>query len=163
METTDGDQTFPVGLLYGPSGSGKSSLLKAGLLPRALAPHVIAIYVEATAQDTEARLLKGLRKRLQLPPGEGLVAALAGLRRGHGLAAGRKVLLVLDQFEQWLHARSAAKAEVRLGTSRGRQMRWRTGAGHCPGARRLLDGGDRIHARAGVPARRRQFRGRQPL
>ena len=37
-------------------------LVKAGLLPR-LAEHVIAVYVEATAQETEARLLSGLRKR----------------------------------------------------------------------------------------------------
>src|SRR6202034_2541460 len=28
----------------------------------------------------------------------------AALRRGQGLATGQKVLLVLDQFEQWLHA-----------------------------------------------------------
>jgi formylglycine-generating enzyme required for sulfatase activity len=34
-----------------------------------------------------------------------LTQTLAALRRGQGLAAGRKVLLVLDQFEQWLHAR----------------------------------------------------------
>src|SRR5439155_8742875 len=30
--------------------------------------------------------------------------ALAALRRGRFLEAGHKVLLVLDQFEQWLHA-----------------------------------------------------------
>jgi serine/threonine protein kinase/formylglycine-generating enzyme required for sulfatase activity len=104
-EETDPDRTFAVGLLYGPSGCGKSSLVKAGLLPR-LAGHVEAVYVEATAEDTEARLLKGLRKHgPDLPAGVGLVEALAALRRGRGLAAGRKVLLVLDQFEQWLHAK----------------------------------------------------------
>jgi hypothetical protein len=95
-----------VGLLYGPSGCGKTSLVKAGLLPR-LAPHVVAVYVEATAAETEARLLKGLRKDCpDLPAGLGLAEALAALRQGHGLPAGRKVLLVLDQFEQWLHART---------------------------------------------------------
>ena len=35
---------------------------KAGLVPR-LSNHVIAVYVEATARDTEARLLSNLRKR----------------------------------------------------------------------------------------------------
>jgi hypothetical protein len=30
---------------------------------------------------------------------------LADLRQGRGLPAGKKILLVLDQFEQWLHAR----------------------------------------------------------
>ncbi len=100
----DADNTFAVGLIYGPSGCGKSSLVKAGLLPR-LTPHVQAVYVEAVAQETETRLLKGLRKRFaDLPPGLGLKETLAALRRGQGLAAGKKVLIILDQFEQWLHA-----------------------------------------------------------
>src|SRR5262249_2957488 len=105
IEQVDPDQTFSVGLLYGPSGCGKSSLVKAGLLPR-LAEHGRTIYVEATAEGTEARLLKGLRKHCpDLPDDLGLVEALAELRRGRGVRAGQKVLLVLDQFEQWLHAK----------------------------------------------------------
>src|SRR5262249_25114747 len=64
------------------------------------------VYVEATAEDTEARLLKGLRKRCpDLPAEGGLVEVFARLRRGQGLPAGPKVLVVLDQFEQWLHAK----------------------------------------------------------
>ena len=43
--------------LVGETGCGKSSLMKAGLLPR-LAKTVTAVYVEATGADTEARLLK---------------------------------------------------------------------------------------------------------
>ena len=62
IEETDADNTFAVGLIYGPSGCGKSSLVKAGLLPR-LSDDVIAVYVEATAEETETRLLNGLRKR----------------------------------------------------------------------------------------------------
>jgi serine/threonine protein kinase/formylglycine-generating enzyme required for sulfatase activity len=105
IEEADADSTFAVGLLYGPSGCGKSSLVRAGLLPR-LADHLLAVYVEATAAETEGRLLAGLRKRCPaLPPALGLKEALTALRRGQGLPAGKKVLLVLDQFEQWLHAR----------------------------------------------------------
>jgi formylglycine-generating enzyme required for sulfatase activity len=114
VEKTDPDQTFTVGLIYGPSGCGKSSLVKAGLLPR-LAFNVLAVYVEATADDTETRLLNGLRKRcpqLVTSPAtdsttapNGLVETLAALRQGHGIPAGKKVLIVLDQFEQWLHAK----------------------------------------------------------
>jgi formylglycine-generating enzyme required for sulfatase activity len=114
IEETDPDQTFTVGLIYGPSGCGKSSLVKAGLLPR-LASNVLAVYVEATADDTETRLLNGLRKRcpqLVTSPANdsttaphGLVETLAALRQGHGIPAGKKVLIVLDQFEQWLHAK----------------------------------------------------------
>ena len=80
-------------------------MVKAGLLPR-LAKHVLPVYVEATAEETEARLLKGLRKACpELSRGSGLVDSLANLRRGRILPPERKVLLVLDQFEQWLHAR----------------------------------------------------------
>jgi formylglycine-generating enzyme required for sulfatase activity len=105
IEETDGYETFKVGLLYGPSGCGKSSLVKAGLLPR-LAGHVRTVYVEATADGTEARLLKGLEKRCPaLPTDQGLAASARALRRGKVLEAGQKVLIVLDQFEQWLHAR----------------------------------------------------------
>ena len=67
IEETDPDDAFAVGLLYGPSGCGKSSLVKAGLLPR-LSSDVIAVYVEATAEETESRLLSGLRKRCATRP-----------------------------------------------------------------------------------------------
>src|SRR5262249_29706371 len=83
----------------------KSSLVKAGLLPR-LAEHVLPVYLEATPDETEARLLKSLRKCCPgLPDGLPLAEALASLRRGRGLPAGPKGRLVLEPFEQWLHAR----------------------------------------------------------
>ncbi len=105
IESTDPDGTFRVGLIYGPSGCGKSSLVKAGLLPR-LTKNVLPAYIEATPEDTEARLLRGLRKICpELPVGTGLVDSLAALRRGHVMLSGQKALLVIDQFEQWLFAR----------------------------------------------------------
>jgi eukaryotic-like serine/threonine-protein kinase len=79
--------------------------VKAGLLPR-LSGRVLAVYVEATADVTEVRLLKGLRKQFPaLSPELGLVETLTALRRGQGMPAGKTVLIVLDQFEQWLHAK----------------------------------------------------------
>ena len=105
IEETDPDNTFTVGLIYGPSGCGKSSLVKAGLLPR-LSENVIAVYIEATPEETETRLLRGLRKRCPaLDDDLSLKATLAALRRGQGIPVGKKVLVVLDQFEQWLHAK----------------------------------------------------------
>jgi serine/threonine protein kinase/formylglycine-generating enzyme required for sulfatase activity len=105
IEPIDPDHSFKVGLIYGPSGCGKSSLVKAGLLPR-LGKHVLAVYIEATPDETEARLLKGLRKVCrELPRGFGLVDSLVKLRKGRVLRPVHKVLLVLDQFEQWLHAK----------------------------------------------------------
>jgi serine/threonine protein kinase/formylglycine-generating enzyme required for sulfatase activity len=100
IESTDLADTFPVGLLYGPSGCGKSSLVRAGILPR-LGDRVVAIYVEASAGDTDARILRALEHKLpELPVGQGLVETLQWIRRGEG----PKVVIVLDQFEQWLHA-----------------------------------------------------------
>ena len=76
IEQIDPDLTFKVGLIYGPSGCGKSSLVKAGL-PASAGKHVLPIYVEATAEETETRLLKGLRKACpELPRGLGLVDSL---------------------------------------------------------------------------------------
>ncbi len=105
IEETDSEETFRIGLIYGPSGCGKSSLVKAGLLPR-LATHVLTVHIEATAEETESRLLHGLRKRCPLVPQSlDLRETMAALRRGQGTAPGTKLLVVIDQFEQWLHAR----------------------------------------------------------
>ena len=126
IEETDADKTFTVGLLYGPSGCGKSSLVKAGLLPR-LSSSVNVVYIEATDDGTEARLLNSLRKQFpelySFNPAEDvrkimrgkfadaardtliLSEMIANLRRGRFLERGQKVLMVLDQFEQWLHAK----------------------------------------------------------
>ena len=104
IEQRDPDRTFTVGLIYGPSGCGKTSLVRAGLLPR-LADHVVPVYVEATASDTQQRLLNTLRRQCPaLSRDLSLVDSIAALRRGEGTLADRKVVLVIDQFEQWLHA-----------------------------------------------------------
>ncbi len=104
IDEMDPENTFSVGLIYGPSGCGKSSLVKAGLLPL-LREEVIPIYVEATQAETESRLLHGLRKHCPgLERNLNLQQSLASLRQGRGLPIGHKILIVLDQFEQWLHA-----------------------------------------------------------
>lgn len=105
IETPDQDPSATVGLVYGPSGCGKSSLVKAGVLPH-LAPGVQPLYIESTATGTESRLLRSIQRLL---PAEraprSLPEALAAIRGGESLLAGQTVLIVLDQFEQWLHSR----------------------------------------------------------
>ena len=106
IEEMDPDKTFRVGYIFGPSGCGKSSLVKAGLLPRLSKP-IISIYIEATGEETEARLLRGLRKHNPDLPADldlrtALVAARERIREGSN-----KILLVIDQFEQWYHAKGA--------------------------------------------------------
>ncbi len=101
----DPENTFAVGLIYGPSGCGKSSFVKAGLLPL-FREQVIPVYVEATQAETESRLLRGLKKHCPgLERDLNLQKTLASLRQGRGLPIGGKVLIVLDQFEQWLHSK----------------------------------------------------------
>jgi hypothetical protein len=86
---SENELTFTVGVICGKSGCGKSSLVKAGLLPR-LSKTVTSICVEATANETETRLLKVLKKRFPALPNDGdLKAAISALRQGHGLPTGR--------------------------------------------------------------------------
>jgi serine/threonine protein kinase len=112
IEETDLERTFKVGLVYGPSGCGKSSLMKAGLLPR-LSPKVISIHVESTPDDTETRLLRAVRKAIPDAEGSTLKEVLSTIRRRRLVPTGGKLLLVLDQFEQWLFAeKNYAKASL---------------------------------------------------
>ncbi|MHC5544180.1 nSTAND1 domain-containing NTPase, partial [Singulisphaera rosea] len=103
VEETSAQEALPIGLIYGPSGCGKSSLVKAGLIPR-LDPRIIPVYLEATGEDLEARLLARLRGEVPgLDTGLELAETLATIRRSTPSSPGSKVLIVLDQFEQWLH------------------------------------------------------------
>lgn len=104
IEGRSEEATFRVGLIYGPSGCGKSSLIKAGLLPQ-LGPDIVPIYVEASEADTEQRLLDGLRRSVPgLRDDVTLVSAMSAIRQGKMMATGRKVVIFIDQFEQWLHS-----------------------------------------------------------
>lgn len=113
LEEREPDETFSVGLLYGPSGCGKSSMIKAGVLPR-LNSDIEPIYIDATSRDTEARILRLLQRRYRKLSKELCLAdTLCQLREQSELRAGGKVLIVLDQFEQWLHQwQAGADAEL---------------------------------------------------
>ena len=103
IESRIATETFPVGLLYGPTGCGKSSWVRAGLLPL-VAPHVSSAWLEAKPEGTEELLLQTLYRLCpRLPAGLDLPGAALRLREGHGLPTGQKICLFIDQFEQWLH------------------------------------------------------------
>ncbi len=109
----DSEKTFTVGLVYGPSGCGKTSLMKAGLLPT-LNSSIQAVYLEATASETERMLEVALVRKLQIPkPTDGQPRSLTeiarNVRHGQYLPPGQKLLVVIDQFEQWLFANEQSK------------------------------------------------------
>ena len=95
-----------MGLIYGPSGCGKSSLVKAGLLPR-LAQARPAGLRRGDPGGDGSPAAEGLAQGVSRPAAASWVwsMSLAALRQGRVLPSGQKVLLVLDQFEQWLHAK----------------------------------------------------------
>ncbi len=97
------DLVTPLGVVFGPSGSGKSSFVRAGLLPL-LSPDIVTVVVDCTVVDTEGKLLKLLSERLEGVPGEiGLIDLCAGLAQGLWRPKAKsKVLIVLDQLEQRL-------------------------------------------------------------
>ncbi len=85
--------------------------MKAGLLPR-LTANVVPVYLEATPHGTEERLLHALRRTCQALPEElGLRESMAWLRVRSATAEPKNYLIVIDQFEQWLHARSGERSE----------------------------------------------------
>jgi formylglycine-generating enzyme required for sulfatase activity len=105
IQASDADESFQVGLIYGPSGCGKSSFVKAGLIP-CLGKDILPIFVESSSAFTEERILHALRKKLPwLDSQLGLPESFAAIRRRDVAPQNKKVLLVLDQFEQWLHGR----------------------------------------------------------
>lgn len=91
IEETDARNTFAVGVVYGPSGSGKSSLIRAGILPQ-LGVSLDTTVVDADRTTTEVRLRGGDSRSLP--------EVFESLRRQSGNG---KSLIVIDQFEQWLH------------------------------------------------------------
>jgi formylglycine-generating enzyme required for sulfatase activity len=105
VEAFEGAKAFSVGVLFGPSGGGKSSFVRAGLLPNLDRGRVRPVYIEATPSGTEARLLAELRRAVPgLPSGVNLPDAVAILRDDTGLRPAAKLFIVLDQFEQWLQS-----------------------------------------------------------
>ena len=103
IDETDSEKTFRVGVHLRAERLRQVVLGESRIVATTLGSPWSPVYVEAIADDTETRLLNGLRKQipgvtadLSLP--DVLVALKAGM-------PANKVLLVLDQFEQWLHGR----------------------------------------------------------
>ena len=111
-------EPFRVGVIYGTSGCGKSSFVRAGLVPM-LDPRVKVCIVDATvcettsALTTHERLSQSLQRRvLDVDLAEKSIdEQFAAIRRAPNRSNGEKLLVVIDQFEQWLHSATATQRE----------------------------------------------------
>ncbi|MCB1063659.1 MAG: protein kinase [Verrucomicrobiae bacterium] len=112
IESHDAQLAFRVGVIYGPSGCGKSSLARAGLLPRC-ASHVTVLYHESRDSGNVERLTSGLRLKFPGLPADTSTPAglIQRLRTGKFLRKGDKLLIVIDQFEQWLRATETPESD----------------------------------------------------
>lgn len=102
VESQDSDEAFRLGVIYGPSGSGKSSFVKAGLVPT-LADRINVVSVEAVGGKTEERLRQRLHAQCPSTSGLGLKETLSKIRNQSDSSGTQTVLILIDQFEQWLH------------------------------------------------------------
>jgi len=104
---------IPVGVIYGPSGSGKSSFVRAGLIPK-LSENVIDLYIDCTTEHLENYISDQLRRVFcEIPADEKLSRTLRLIRNGNYMRPGDKLLIVLDQFEQWLtNTRNLEEADL---------------------------------------------------
>ncbi|OYP31622.1 bifunctional serine/threonine-protein kinase/formylglycine-generating enzyme family protein [Rhodopirellula sp. MGV] len=104
IESRDYETAFRIGVIYGKSGSGKSSFVRAGLLPR-LSSSTVVCFVSATPEDTDRQILLSIRQKIPtLPDGLSVTESIGWIRQNPQALRGAKLLLVIDQFEQWLHA-----------------------------------------------------------
>ena len=107
----------PVAFLLGSSGSGKSSLIKAGLLP--LLPRRIAsILVDAELPNLVRQIEVSIGEALETATACELPELVAGIRDGELLGPDRKVLVVIDHFEAWLSAQEDLASSMLLNALR---------------------------------------------
>ena len=113
IHETSTETPFRVGLIYGPSGSGKSSFVHGGIVPL-LESNVTAISIEGD-RALSRNILRNVWKRYpELEGDEQLPRIFRTLRQYTMPETSGKLLVVVDQFEQWLHANPSTEDRLEL-------------------------------------------------
>jgi YD repeat-containing protein len=97
------DPEFRFGILYGTSGCGKTSFLRAGLWPRLSAPDAshCGVYVQCRELNPLESIRRALADQLHLPPASIECAEWLPLLATAAQAASKPLVVLLDQFEQF--------------------------------------------------------------
>lgn len=93
--------TLPTLILYAPSGTGKSSLINAGLMPMLSAdPGQLTVLIREPQDDVEERARAVLAASGWVPPVE---LDLVAMLEQHWLDTDRRTVVIIDQFEERLN------------------------------------------------------------
>ena len=105
----------PLTVLHGDSWVGKTSLLKAGIVPRLLADGHVPLYVRPHSipvhQAVKYRLLPKLETQPNLAPNLAAASLRSLLGQVTDLLGGRRLVVLLDQLEQVFTEQSDAVCE----------------------------------------------------
>ncbi|MEI7894515.1 MAG: hypothetical protein WCI05_15580, partial [Myxococcales bacterium] len=123
--------------LIGPSGSGKSSLARAGVLPAVLdgalrSPKEWDVVITSPGADPKGAVLEALRSPLGGLPAKTSPESLVGLLSSRGQTTGRGLLLLVDQLEE-LVTLASGDSQAFLA-----QLLTLLGSQHIPGVRTLV-------------------------
>lgn len=87
-------------VLHAGSGAGKTSLLKAGIIPRLLADGHLPLYVRPYATPVHLAIKQALLVNLGDTPTLASMPLHDFLRRATALISGRQFVVIIDQFEE---------------------------------------------------------------
>ncbi|NDJ35697.1 MAG: hypothetical protein GYB64_13630, partial [Chloroflexi bacterium] len=104
-------------VLHADSGAGKTSLVKAGIVPRLLADGAFPLYVRPYNVPVHFAVKRALLPQLEQTPNLAIASLYDFLRQVTDLLGGERLVILLDQFEeiftvQSAHARADFVAEI---------------------------------------------------